>query len=188
MSWLDRLAQAVQRGEVFAARYRSQGPRPHGRERGPEINAICADNSGLEHEADAVAAQLDAGAHLPRAGVPVLTKDNIWVEELRVPLRAALDRHGVIDTPTIPCATWEADQLVPANIRGHPSAPCDHAAFKPPANHAGIPAMSIPCDHDGARRLLWLQLISKARRDGALMGLEQAVEPILERIDRCEFY
>lgn len=189
MSWLDRperaIAQAVRRGEVprhaIAAKARARMA-----ERSTAINAICADNPELEHEADAVAAQVDAGAYLPPAGVPLQIKDNIWVEGLRVALRAALDRHGVIATPTIPCATWEADRLVPAEIRGHTAAPCDHAAFTPPANHAGIPAMSIPCDHDGAWLPLGLQLIAGTRQDVALMGLMQ-VEPILGGINRCEF-
>lgn len=52
--------------------------------RNPALNAICHLNPDFGAEADAVAARLSAGEHLPLAGVPVLIKDNIWVKGLRV--------------------------------------------------------------------------------------------------------
>jgi aspartyl-tRNA(Asn)/glutamyl-tRNA(Gln) amidotransferase subunit A len=106
---------------------------------------------------------------------------------MRVALRAALARHGVIATPTTPCAAWAADRTAPEEIGGRPAAPRDHAAFTPQANHAGVPAVSIPCGRDGAGRPLGLQLIAGAGRDGALIGLAQALEGILEGTDRCVF-
>lgn len=106
-------------------------------------------------------------------------------DRMRTTLRAALDRYGVIATPTTPCAAWRIDQIAPTEIGGRPAGPRDHAAFTSQANHAGCPAVSIPCGHDSAGRPLGLQLIAAPGQDGALLGLARAITPILEGLDRC---
>jgi aspartyl-tRNA(Asn)/glutamyl-tRNA(Gln) amidotransferase subunit A len=131
-----------------------------------------------------IADQIRAGNALTGAEVAAAHQA---AHAMRLALRAALDRHGVIATPTTPCAAWAADLLAPAEIGGRPAAPRDHAAFTPQANHAGVPALSMPCGVDGAGRPLGLQLIGGAGRDGALIGLAQALEGILEGSLGCVF-
>lgn len=97
-------------------------------------------------------------------------------------LNAALDRYGIIATPTTPCAAWPAEQNGPATIGGWPAAPRDHAAFTPQINHAGVPALSIPCGIDSLGRPLGLQLIAQRGADAELIALGQSLEPILQEI------
>lgn len=102
--------------------------------------------------------------------------------KMRETLRAALDRYGIIATPTTPCPAWPAELNAPAAIGGRPAATRDHAAFTPQANHAGVPALSIPCGTTPTGLPLGLQLIAPAGADGALIGLGQALEPLLKDI------
>jgi aspartyl-tRNA(Asn)/glutamyl-tRNA(Gln) amidotransferase subunit A len=102
--------------------------------------------------------------------------------QMRQTLRAALDRHGFIATPTTPCAAWSAEMNAPATIAGQPALPRDHAAFTPQINHAGVPALSIPCGTNGQGLPLGLQIIAPAGADAALIGLARALEPILKEI------
>lgn len=102
--------------------------------------------------------------------------------KMRDSLRAALDRHHFIATPTTPCAAWPAEYDGPTEIGGKPAAARDHAAFTPQINHAGVPALSIPCGSDGQGRPLGLQLIAQAGADAALIALGQYLEPILREV------
>ena len=102
---------------------------------------------------------------------------------MRQTLRAALDTFGFIATPCTPCAAWPAEDNAPAQIGGLPAAPRDHAAFTPQINHAGVPAVSIPCGTDREGRPLGLQIIAAAGRDAELIALAQKLEPILKEID-----
>jgi aspartyl-tRNA(Asn)/glutamyl-tRNA(Gln) amidotransferase subunit A len=93
-----------------------------------------------------------------------------------------LDRHCFIATPTTPCAAWSAELNAPETIAGQPALPRDHAAFTPQINHAGVPALSIPCGTNGQGLPLGLQIIAPAGADAALVGLARALEPILKEI------
>ncbi|MEM1362492.1 MAG: amidase [Pseudomonadota bacterium] len=108
-------------------------------------------------------------------------------DRIRTTLLNALNRYGVIATPTTPCAAWRVDLLAPPEIGGRPAAPRDHAAFTSQANHAGCPALSIPCGSDTEGRPLGLQLIAAPGQDAALLGLGQAIAPIVEGVERCAF-
>ena len=101
---------------------------------------------------------------------------------MRETLRAALDRYGVIATPTTPCAAWAAELSAPTEIASAPAAPRDHAAFTPQINHAGVPALSLPCGADSTGRPLGLQLIAQAGHDADLIAFAQQLEPILAEI------
>ncbi len=101
---------------------------------------------------------------------------------MRTTLRAALDRYGFIATPTTPCAAWPAELNAPATIGGEPALPRDHAAFTPQINHAGVPALSIPCGTNGNGLPLGLQLIAPAGKDAELIDLARWLEPILKEI------
>ncbi|MEL6809141.1 MAG: amidase [Pseudomonadota bacterium] len=127
----------------------------------------------------AIAGQIEAGLAL--SGTEVAAAHQIS-HQMRDTVRTALDLYGVIATPTTPCAAWPAELNAPADIGGHPAAPRDHAAFTPQINHAGVPAMSLPCGTDSQGRPLGLQLIAQAGRDGDLIALAQQLEPILKEI------
>lgn len=101
---------------------------------------------------------------------------------MRKVLREALDTYGFIATPTTPCPAWDAALSAPETIAGKPAGPRDHAAFTPQVNHAGVPALSIPCGTTSTGLPLGVQLIAGADRDGALIALAQAFEPIFKDI------
>ncbi|WP_146592475.1 amidase [Puniceibacterium confluentis] len=124
-----------------------------------------------------LATQLSAGMALTGAEVAAAHQAG---HRMRKTLCAALARYGVIATPTTPCPAWAADQLAPILIAGQPTNPRSHAAFTPQANHAGVPALSIPCGTDSNGLPLGLQLIAGAGCDAELMGLAMALEPILK--------
>lgn len=127
----------------------------------------------------AIAGQIESGLSL--SGVEVAAAHQTS-HQMRETLRAALARYGVIATPTTPCAAWGAALNAPSEIGGKPAATRDHAAFTPQINHAGVPALSIPCGTDSKGRPLGLQLIAQAGRDAALIALAQHLEPTLREI------
>jgi aspartyl-tRNA(Asn)/glutamyl-tRNA(Gln) amidotransferase subunit A len=71
----------------------------------------------------------------------------------------------------------------PETIAGQPAGPRDHAAFTPQVNHAGVPALSLPCGKDHQGLPLGLQLIAPAGQDGALIGAAQMLEPLLKELN-----
>ncbi|MEO0402450.1 MAG: amidase, partial [Pseudomonadota bacterium] len=127
----------------------------------------------------AIAGQIESGLSL--SGVEVAAAHQTS-HQMRETLRAALARYGVIATPTTPCAAWGAALNAPSEIGGKPATTRDHAAFTPQINHAGVPALSIPCGTDSKGRPLGLQLIAQAGRDAALIALAQHLEPTLREI------
>lgn len=127
----------------------------------------------------AIGAQISKG--LTFKGTEVAAAHQVS-HQMRETLRSALDRHGIIATPTTPCAAWRADLNAPTEIGGAPAAPRDHAAFTPQINHAGVPALSLPCGMDNQGRPLGLQLIAQAGADAELIALGATLEPILRKI------
>lgn len=127
----------------------------------------------------ALGEQIEKGLAL--SGVEVAAAHQVS-HAMRETLHAALDRYGIIATPTTPCAAWPVEQNAPATISGQPAAPRDHAAFTPQINHAGVPALSIPCGTDSLGRPLGLQLIARMGADADLIALGQSLEPILQEI------
>lgn len=126
-----------------------------------------------------IATQLATGTALTGAEVAAAHHAS---HRMRETLRAALDRYGVIATPTTPCPAWPADQQAPDLIAGQPADPRGHAAFTPQINHAGVPAVSIPCGTDSNGLPLGLQLIAQAGCDAQLMGIAMALEPLLKEL------
>lgn len=126
-----------------------------------------------------IAKQIETGLAL--TGVDVAAAHQVS-HRMRATLRAALDRYGIIATPTTPCPAWRADLSAPEAIAGKPAGPRDHAAFTPQVNHAGVPALSLPCGVDGTGLPLGLQLIGGAGCDGALIGAALQLETLLKDI------
>ena len=126
-----------------------------------------------------IAQQIETGLAL--SGIEVAAAHQVS-HRMKTTLRGALHRHGFIATPTTPCPAWPAAQSAPATIGGMPAGPRDHAAFTPQINHAGVPAISIPCGQTRDGLPLGLQLIAGAGQDGALIGLAQTLEPLLKQV------
>ncbi|MBO6886353.1 MAG: amidase [Marivita sp.] len=126
-----------------------------------------------------IAKQIETGLSLTGVDVAAAHQTSY---RMRSVLRAALDRYGIIATPTTPCPAWPAELSAPETIAGQPAGPRDHAAFTPQVNHAGVPALSLPCGVDGNGLPLGLQLIAPAGQDGALIGAAQLLESLLKDI------
>jgi len=126
-----------------------------------------------------IAGQIDSGLRL--TGVEVAAAHQVS-HRMKTALRAALARHGFIATPTTPCPAWPAELSAPETIGGTPAGPRDHAAFTPQVNHAGVAALSLPCGTTPDGLPLGLHLIAAAGQDSALIGLAQALEPLLKKV------
>ncbi|XUM24784.1 amidase [Bradyrhizobium oligotrophicum S58] len=85
----------------------------------------------------------------------------------------------VLLAPTVPCVAWPFTQLGPAEIGGKPASPRAHAVFTPYANHAGVPAISIPCGTNVQGLPFGLQLIAARGHDRLLLDVAAAAERIL---------
>nr|WP_041756078.1 amidase [Bradyrhizobium sp. ORS 278] len=85
----------------------------------------------------------------------------------------------VLLAPTVPCVAWPLTQLGPTMIGGRPASPRGHAVFTPFANHAGVPAISIPCGRDAKGLPFGLQLIAARGRDRLLLDVAAQTERVL---------
>lgn len=102
-------------------------------------------------------------------------------QSIRTTMRIFLGRYDFLITPTTPCAAWPSSQLGPREIGGEPASPRDHAAFTPQANHAGLPAISIPCGFTQHNLPVGLQIIGHAGADMALLAVAQKFEAALQK-------
>lgn len=94
-------------------------------------------------------------------------------------LRGFLSAHDLVIGATTPCPAWPVDQLGPATIGGAQAAPRDHAAFTAMFNHAGLPALSLPCGMTEGLPL-GLQLGAGFGRDRAVLAAAAAFEPLFD--------
>ncbi len=90
-----------------------------------------------------------------------------------------LAQHAAMITLTTPCAAWPVELSAPAAIGGAPCGPRDHAAFTSQLNHAGCPAITLPCGTDAAGLPLGMQIIAAPGRDAALLALATQIAPLL---------
>lgn len=115
-----------------------------------------------------LAAQIESGLALPGVAVALAHQASHRIGRI---LAGFLGRFDAIVTPTTPCAAWPVGQVAPTGIGGLPCGPRDHAAFTPQANHAGCPAISIPCGTTADGLPLGLQVIAAQGRDAGLVAL-----------------
>lgn len=101
-------------------------------------------------------------------------------QAMRVCLRSFLLEYDFLITPTTPCVAWPASQLGPTMIGGKPAGQRDHAAFTPQINHAGLPAISIPCGVTQQNLPVGLQIIGSAHTDSTLLAVAQQFETLLQ--------
>ncbi|MGJ4892101.1 amidase [Bradyrhizobium sp. HKCCYLRH3099] len=85
----------------------------------------------------------------------------------------------VLLAPTVPCVAWPFTQLGPSEIGGKPATPRAHAVFTPFANHAGVPAISIPSGANARRLPFGLQLIAARGHDRMLLDVAANAEHVL---------
>ncbi|NPV20235.1 amidase [Bradyrhizobium aeschynomenes] len=86
----------------------------------------------------------------------------------------------ILLAPTVPCVAWPLTQLGPFEIGGKPAAPRAHAVFTPYANHAGVPAISIPCGNNAQGLPFGLQLIAARGHDRVLLDFTARAERVLQ--------
>lgn len=124
-----------------------------------------------------LAAQIETGLAL---SVAEITEGRAAAQQIGATLNAFLESHDFVLVPTTPCSAWPVDQLAPDTIGSLSCAPRDHAAFTPQANHAGVPAFSIPfaCTRDGLP--LGIQIIAAKGRDADLLDLAARINTVLE--------
>ncbi|NPU13277.1 amidase [Bradyrhizobium sp. 83002] len=85
----------------------------------------------------------------------------------------------VLLAPTVPCVAWPFTQLGPSMIGGRPASPRGHAVFTPFVNHAGVPAISIPCGTNAQGLPFGMQLIAARGRDRLLLDVAAAAQRAL---------
>ncbi|WP_417271270.1 amidase [Celeribacter sp.] len=119
-----------------------------------------------------IAVQIKTGLALTNDDIAVAQSASARMGEI---LRGFLSDYDAIIVPTTPCAAWPVEDIAPKTIGGKPCAPRDHAAFTPQANHAGVPAISIPCGRTQEGLPLGLQLISAYGRDRDLLAFAKDV-------------
>ena len=81
--------------------------------------------------------------------------------------------------PTVPCVAWPLTQLGPDTIGGKAVGPRGHAVFTPFANHARLPAISIPCGANFDGLPFGLQIMAGRGNDRTLLGAARKIEAIL---------
>ncbi|WP_257166194.1 amidase [Bradyrhizobium sp. SRS-191] len=92
---------------------------------------------------------------------------------------AFFTEFDVLLAPTVPCVAWPFTQLGPSKIGGKPASPRAHAVFTPLANHAGVPAISIPCGLNSQGLPFGLQLIAARGHDRLLLDVAANAERVL---------
>jgi aspartyl-tRNA(Asn)/glutamyl-tRNA(Gln) amidotransferase subunit A len=90
-----------------------------------------------------------------------------------------LSRFDVLLCPTAPCVAWPHHRLGPAEIGGEPVGPRGHAVFTSFANHAGVPAVSLPCGGGRCGLPVGVQLIVARGRDRFLLDVARVLEELL---------
>ncbi|MBE9637176.1 amidase [Salipiger mangrovisoli] len=121
-------------------------------------------------------AQIESGLAL--SGVAVAEAHHAS-HRIRTILRDFLSRHAALITPTTPCAAWPVELSAPASIGGAPCGPRDHAAFTSQLNHAGCPAITLPCGSDANGLPLAVQIMTAPGRDAELLALAAEIAPLL---------
>lgn len=95
-------------------------------------------------------------------------------------LRGFLARHPFLLTPTTPCPAWSVDLIAPPLIGGRPASARDHATFTPQANHAGVPAISLPSGTTPEGLPLGIQIMAGTGQDAALLAVARQVAAVLD--------
>lgn len=123
-----------------------------------------------------LAGTLEAGLALSGVVVAHALENSHQMKET---LCGFLARHDLLISATSSALAWPHDRLGPETIGGHPAQPRDHAAFTPQYNHAGAPAISIPCGRAPGGLPVGLQIGAAPGRDAMLLRAAALFETIL---------
>jgi aspartyl-tRNA(Asn)/glutamyl-tRNA(Gln) amidotransferase subunit A len=123
-----------------------------------------------------IGAQIETGFGLTGVEVAQAHQASQGMREI---LRSFMCGYDFLITPTTPCVAWPVTRLGPATIGGQPASARDHAAFTPQANHAGLPAITIPCGFTPQNLPVGLQIIGTAGSDIPLLAFAQDCETTL---------
>lgn len=92
--------------------------------------------------------------------------------------------YDFLITPTTPCVSWSLRDLGPTHINGQAVEPRSHAAFTPFFNHAGVPAISIPCGTNSENLPIGLQIVGRVGADRQVLEFAQWLEVLLEDMNK----
>lgn len=123
-----------------------------------------------------IAAQIERGLSLSG---PAVMRARILSVEVARNLAAFFADVDLLVGPTTPCVAWPLDRLGPATIGGRAVAARGHAVFTPLFNHAGVPAISIPCGAGRDGLPVGLQIVARRGADRMLLAAAAEVERLL---------
>lgn len=123
-----------------------------------------------------IAAQIRRGLAL--SGVAV-AKARLLGAQVAVAVAQFMLDFDLLIGPTTPCVAWSLDRLGPETIGGMAVAARSHAAFTPLFNHAGVPALSLPCGGGRAGLPVGLQIITRRGADRGLLAFAREAEQMV---------
>lgn len=123
-----------------------------------------------------IAAQIQRGLGL--AGAEVAQALALGAEVARA-LAGFLAEFDLLIGPTTPCVAWPLERLGPETIGGVAVSPRGHAVFTPLFNHAGVPALSLPCGRGRDGLPVGLQIIARRGRDRLVLAFAARAEAVL---------
>lgn len=145
-------------------------------------HAGLAELFGARHQHDPelfdplIAAQIEAGQSISGAAVVKLL---LLREQIVAQMARFFEDYDLLLCPTVPCEAWPLDQLGPARIGGQPAGPRGHAVFTPLFNHAGVPALSLPCGFGPQGLPLGLQIVGPRFADLGVLAAAARIENLL---------
>lgn len=120
-----------------------------------------------------IARQIDRGLSWTGTDVAAALGASVAIKNA---FAAFFDDVDLLLAPTVPCVAWPLNQLGPAMIGVQEVTPRAHAVFTPFINHAGLPAISIPCGRDESGLPFGLQIIARRGRDRLLLRAAERIE------------
>jgi aspartyl-tRNA(Asn)/glutamyl-tRNA(Gln) amidotransferase subunit A len=120
-----------------------------------------------------IALQIEAGLRLSGAAVAaaLFARDALYASFTRF-----FVQHDLLLTPTTPCTAWPWSQPGPSTIGGQAAGPRGHAVFTPQANHAFLPACTVPVGLDSAGLPVGLQIVGPRFADAQVLALAARIE------------
>ena len=94
------------------------------------------------------------------------------------------EEYDLLLTPTAAVLPWTIDAEYPSEIDGKPVGPRGHAAFTPVANHAGLPAISVPAGWTDDNLPVGLQIVGPYLADALVLRVAATFEQARPWADR----
>jgi aspartyl-tRNA(Asn)/glutamyl-tRNA(Gln) amidotransferase subunit A len=120
-----------------------------------------------------IGAQIESGLALPGVAVANALTASHRLRSALDPLFAEVE---LLITPTVPCEPWSNEMNAPEMIGGIAAPARGHAVFTPLLNHAGVPAISVPCGTGRNNLPLGLQIIGPRGADARVLAAARAAE------------